>query len=169
MRGTCSPRWPPTPAPGSGWSAGSTPRGPGTPARAGGRKSGGQRPGDALAHGCAGRAHRAGRRLRHRDPAGQRDRRRAGQVPPPGLEVGRAEDSVGVTRWCTEALDVLTALAADSGTGIRLVSGIDAARARYPRPGWAAPLPGLRPCDPADLPSGFTSGWRYTAPVVSMP
>jgi len=79
------------------------------------------------------------------------------------------EDTGRVTRWCTESLDVLTALAADSGTGIRLVSGIDAARATYPRPDWAAPLPDLRPCDPADLPAGFSAGWRYTAPVVSMP
>ncbi|MGD0923943.1 MAG: FAD-dependent oxidoreductase [Streptosporangiaceae bacterium] len=79
------------------------------------------------------------------------------------------EDSDRVTRWCAEALDVLTALAAEPGTGIRLVAGMDAARTAYPRPDWAAPLPGLRPCDPAALPAGFSAGWRYTAPVVSMP
>ena len=79
------------------------------------------------------------------------------------------EDSDRVTRWCAETLEVLTALAADPGTGVRLVSGTDAARGAYPRPGWAAPLAGLRPCDPAALPDGFTAGWRYTAPAVSMP
>jgi D-amino-acid oxidase len=79
------------------------------------------------------------------------------------------EHSDRVTRWCAETLDVLTVLAADPGTGIRLVSGVDAARAAYPRPDWAGPLPGLGACDPAALPAGFAAGWRYTAPVVSMP
>ena len=79
------------------------------------------------------------------------------------------EDTSRVTRWCAETLEVLTALATDPGAGVRLVSGIDAARAAYPRPGWAAPLSDLGPCDPAALPAGFTAGWRYTAPVVSMP
>jgi D-amino-acid oxidase len=79
------------------------------------------------------------------------------------------EDTSRVTRWCGETLEVLTALATDPGAGVRLVSGIDVARAAYPRPGWAAPLSDLGPCDPAALPAGFTAGWRYTAPVVSMP
>jgi D-amino-acid oxidase len=79
------------------------------------------------------------------------------------------EDSDRVTGWCAETLGELTALAADPGTGIRLVAGIEAARAAYPCPDWAAPLRGLGPCDPASLPAGFAAGWRYTAPVVSMP
>src|ERR1700733_7402701 len=79
------------------------------------------------------------------------------------------EDTSRVTRWCAETLEVLTALVTDPGAGVRLVSGIDAARAAYPRPGWAAPLSDLGPCDPAALLAGFTAGWRYTAPVVSMP
>jgi D-amino-acid oxidase len=79
------------------------------------------------------------------------------------------EDSDRVTRWCAETLEVLTALAADPVTGIRLVSGMEAARAEHPRPDWLAPLADLGPCDPATLPPGFTAGWRYTAPVVSMP
>jgi D-amino-acid oxidase len=79
------------------------------------------------------------------------------------------EHSDRVTRWCAETLDLLTVLAADPGTGIRLVSGVDAARAAYPCPDWARPLPGLGACDPAALPPGFAAGWRYTAPVVSMP
>ena len=79
------------------------------------------------------------------------------------------EHSDRVTRWCAETLEELTALAADPAAGIRMLSGTEAARAAYPRPGWAAPLPGLAPCDPAALPAGFAAGWRYTAPVVSMP
>jgi D-amino-acid oxidase len=79
------------------------------------------------------------------------------------------EDTDRVTRWCAETLEVLTALAADPGTGVRLATGIDVARAAYSRPGWASPLSDLGPCGPAALPAGFTAGWRYTAPVVSMP
>jgi D-amino-acid oxidase len=79
------------------------------------------------------------------------------------------EHSDRVTRWCAETLRALTALAADPGTGIRLVSGTEAARAGHPRPDGLAPLADLAPCDPAGLPPGFTAGWRYTAPVVSMP
>ena len=79
------------------------------------------------------------------------------------------EDSDRVTRWCAETLEVLTALAADPGTGIRLASGMAAGRAEHPRPDWLAPLADLGPSDPAGLPPGFTAGWRYTAPVVSMP
>lgn len=79
------------------------------------------------------------------------------------------EDTDRVTRWCAETLGVLTALAADPGTGVRLITGIDAARAAYSRPDWATPLSDLRPCDQAALPAGFTAGWRYTAPVASMP
>ena len=79
------------------------------------------------------------------------------------------EDTSRVTRWCAETLEVLTALSADPGSGIRLASGLDVARAAYPRPDWAAPLSDLAPCDPAALPAGFTAGWRYTAPMASMP
>jgi D-amino-acid oxidase len=79
------------------------------------------------------------------------------------------EDTDRVTRWCAETLEVLTALAADPGTGVRLVTGIDAARGAYACPDWAVPLRDLRPCEPEALPAGFAAGWRYTAPVVSMP
>jgi D-amino-acid oxidase len=79
------------------------------------------------------------------------------------------ENSDRVTRWCAETLEVLTTLATDPGTGVRLVSGTQAARAPHPRPDWAAPLRDLGPHDPASLPPGFVAGWRYAAPVVSMP
>ena len=79
------------------------------------------------------------------------------------------EDSDRVTRWCGETLEVLTGLADDPGTGVRLASGTEAARAAAPRPGWLAPLRDLGSCGPASLPPGFVAGWRYSAPVVSMP
>ncbi|MGI8449003.1 MAG: FAD-dependent oxidoreductase [Streptosporangiaceae bacterium] len=79
------------------------------------------------------------------------------------------EDSDRVTRWCAETLEVFTPLAADPATGIRLVNGNEATRAGHPRPDWLAPLTDLGPSDPATLPPGFVAGWRYAAPVVSIP
>lgn len=82
------------------------------------------------------------------------------------------EDSDRVARWCADTLATFTSLASQPGTGIHLVSGREAAPAPYEFPAAAAPLSGLgeiSPCGQAELPAGFTAGWRYTAPVCSMP
>jgi D-amino-acid oxidase len=82
------------------------------------------------------------------------------------------EDSDRVTRWCADTLAVFISLAGQPGTGIHLIAGREVSPAPYPFPAAAAPLGELReisPCGPADLPTGFTAGWRYTAPVCSMP
>lgn len=79
------------------------------------------------------------------------------------------EDSDRVSRWAAETLAALTGLAGDPATGIRLVSGVEAARGEHGFPAWAGPLDDVSRCAPDDLPAGFTAGWRYTAPVVRMP
>jgi D-amino-acid oxidase len=82
------------------------------------------------------------------------------------------EDSARVTRWCADTLTTFTSLASQPGTGVHLVSGREVSPAPYAFPAAAARLGGLgeiSPCGPADLPAGFTAGWRYTAPVCSMP
>ena len=80
------------------------------------------------------------------------------------------ERSDRATRWSRETLAVLTALARDPATGVRLASGVEATRtAADGFPHWAHVLGNLSPCRPADLPDGFAGGWRYTAPVASMP
>ena len=71
--------------------------------------------------------------------------------------------------WAFHTLDVLRTLAADPRTGIRLVSGIDAARGPLPPPDWSDHLADFRACAADELPAGFAAGWRYTAPVVKMP
>ena len=79
------------------------------------------------------------------------------------------EDSDRVTRWCADTLGVLTGLAArcrcpaGQRDGHPGGAGVPGAR-RAGRLGG-----GIRPCPAADLPAGFAAGWRYTAPVVSMP
>ena len=82
------------------------------------------------------------------------------------------ESSPRVTRWSELTLAVLREQARDPATGVRIGSGVQATRdpAGLPAPPeWAALLDGLRPAGPADLPPGYTAGWRYTAPLLSMP
>jgi D-amino-acid oxidase len=50
-----------------------------------------------------------------------------------------------------------------------MVQGILASRDGMPAPAWAVDLPNYRPCQHAELPQGFRSGWRYTIPLVDMP
>lgn len=82
------------------------------------------------------------------------------------------ESSGRAARWGELTLAVLREQARDPGTGVRVGSGVQAARdpALLPAPpAWTALLDGLRPARPDELPPGFAAGWRYTAPLVSMP
>ncbi|MGN9779423.1 FAD-dependent oxidoreductase [Micromonospora sp. H33] len=71
--------------------------------------------------------------------------------------------------WSAQTLDVLQQLATDPATGVRLVSGIEASRKPVEPPKWGNQLDGFRMCEPSELPDGFATGWRYTAPLVDMP
>jgi D-amino-acid oxidase len=109
----------------------------------------------------------AGRRvaIRAAEPPPQTTSAVAGAIWGPHL----VEDSGRVARWGTETLRVLTGLAGQPGTGVRLVPGREAAPVPYPFPAWAGPLLGVLPCPAGSLPGGYAAGWRYTAPVCSMP
>ena len=75
-------------------------------------------------------------------------------------------------RWRRATLAVLRELAAGVAgreAGVRIVSGSQVFRGSPAPPDWLAELGGHRPCGPAELPPGFRSGWRYTAPVAHMP
>jgi D-amino-acid oxidase len=74
-----------------------------------------------------------------------------------------------ILRWSDRTYRVLTELAADRDCGVRMVNGVEAARSRRPAPLWARELAGFRLHGPDELPPGFLSGWRYTAPIVDMP
>ncbi|MFV2104072.1 FAD-dependent oxidoreductase [Micromonospora sp. LOL_024] len=71
--------------------------------------------------------------------------------------------------WSAQTLEVLRQLATDPATGVRLVSGVEASREPVEPPEWGDQLDGFRMCEPSELPSGFATGWRYTAPLVDMP
>ncbi|HVB41159.1 MAG TPA: FAD-dependent oxidoreductase [Streptosporangiaceae bacterium] len=105
-----------------------------------------------------------------------------------------ADERVG--GWAVATLTRLRELAGHPASGVREMAGLAAATAGLAAPtaGTAAPehadrvpnAPGdrhpmedlpdfarqvgdLTRCDPGSLPVGYASGWRYTAPVVSMP
>ncbi|MDT0464807.1 FAD-dependent oxidoreductase [Streptomyces gibsoniae] len=74
-----------------------------------------------------------------------------------------------VRRWSLVSLDVFRALSGDPATGVRMVSGVEAARDAMPAPEWSTLLPDFRECTPEELPAGFQGGHRFTVPLVDMP
>jgi D-amino-acid oxidase len=74
-----------------------------------------------------------------------------------------------VLPWARHTLDVLTKLAAEPGTGVRLATGAELARDEAELPFWAGLVPGLRRLAAAGLADGFVTGWRYTVPLADMP
>jgi D-amino-acid oxidase len=93
-----------------------------------------------------------------------------------------------VARWGGVTLSRLRELV-QPGTGVRLIAGCEASTTPDSSPddgqagngppadgpaedkhaGGRPALDGVRRCTPSELPPGYVSGWRYTAPVVAMP
>ena len=71
--------------------------------------------------------------------------------------------------WSDETLAVLQEVAGEPETGVRLISGVEASRRSIDPPDWGNRLDGFRMCEPEELPAGFVTGWRFTAPVLDMP
>src|SRR5258708_26318140 len=75
-----------------------------------------------------------------------------------------------VSRWGSLTMARLLEMAANPATGVRLASGLAASAVRQADPfDWISALDGPRPCDPAELPAGYASGWRLAAPIISIP
>ncbi|MGZ3100502.1 FAD-dependent oxidoreductase [Streptomyces sp. H72] len=74
-----------------------------------------------------------------------------------------------VDQWGQRSLEIFRRLAEDPATGVRLTSGIEASRTAEAPPDWATTLPGFRPCGLAELPAGFSAGYRFTVPLIDMP
>jgi D-amino-acid oxidase len=75
-------------------------------------------------------------------------------------------------RWGSETLAELRRLAADPATGVRIGTGVQAARSKDgldELPDALAGQAGARACAPGELPPGFAAGWRYSAPLAWMP
>ncbi|KMS74433.1 amino acid oxidase [Streptomyces viridochromogenes] len=74
-----------------------------------------------------------------------------------------------VRRWSLVSLDVFRELSSDPATGVRMVSGVEAARNTVSAPEWSTLLPDFRECSPGELPVGFVGGFRFTVPLIDMP
>lgn len=74
-----------------------------------------------------------------------------------------------VRTWSARSLEVFRQLAKDPQTGVHLTPGIEASRTPVDPPAWGSQLDGFRMCEPDELPAGFTTGWRFTAPLIDMP
>jgi D-amino-acid oxidase len=71
--------------------------------------------------------------------------------------------------WAQISLETLSKLAGEADTGVRMATGKEITRTEPILPFWSSLLPGLRECEPAELPPGFSGGWHYTAPLANMP
>lgn len=78
----------------------------------------------------------------------------------------RAAPADAVLRWGATSLEVLTRLAADPASGVRLLPGTYVHRTPDPDPWWTPGVPGVRPATADELPPGAPAGTRCTLPVV---
>ncbi len=74
-----------------------------------------------------------------------------------------------IIEWGRAGLEALSKLAAEPGTGVRMAAGQEISRGPLEPVHWSGLVTGLRPCEKAELPDGFTDGWHYTAPLATMP
>lgn len=84
-----------------------------------------------------------------------------------GIHLLNPEGSVAA--WSAATLDVLKRLATDPATGVRITAGMEASRVPMSAPDWGAPVDGLRPLAPDELPPGYVVGWHQRIPLVDMP
>jgi D-amino-acid oxidase len=71
--------------------------------------------------------------------------------------------------WSTASRTVLEEISLLSGSGVRMMNGMEADFVVAEPPEWATTVRDYRKCDNDELPAGYLSGWRYTIPIVDMP
>jgi D-amino-acid oxidase len=82
------------------------------------------------------------------------------------VKVGPPDRVLG---WGQTGLEALTKLADEPGTGVRMAAGREISRHPLEPYYWTSLLADLRLCAESELPDGYTHGWYYTAPLVTMP
>ncbi|TQS45019.1 FAD-dependent oxidoreductase [Cryptosporangium phraense] len=73
-----------------------------------------------------------------------------------------------VIDWSMRTWRRLREFSEHSGSGVRLLSGVEAATEEVSPPGWVHEVDGFALVGPGDLPAGYVGGWRYRAPAVEM-
>ena len=86
-----------------------------------------------------------------------------------GAHLVGTDERVG--SWATSTLHRFRELATEPHAGITQMGGLVASPegAVTEPPSFTRGAGPVTKCEPAELPAGFGSGWRYVAPVVSMP
>jgi D-amino-acid oxidase len=74
-----------------------------------------------------------------------------------------------IVGWGKRAFDVFEDLSHNSETGIRMREGVELHREPAPPPFWASAVPGVRRCEPRELPPGRRDGYAFAVPVIEMP
>ncbi|HEY1177679.1 MAG TPA: FAD-dependent oxidoreductase, partial [Phytomonospora sp.] len=75
-----------------------------------------------------------------------------------------------VLRWSKETFGALAQIAAEPGSGVRMVPGVEAFEEQVDEPpSWALEVPDFARGLPPGLPARYVDGWRYTVPIVDMP
>jgi D-amino-acid oxidase len=80
-------------------------------------------------------------------------------------------DDPQIMHWIDATRTALGKIATDSGTGVRLMFGLEVSEDPGPPPQWAHTVPDFESCSVADLervPGRYLSGWRYTIPLIDM-
>lgn len=72
-----------------------------------------------------------------------------------------------VTSWARTSYAVFEALAAEEGSGVRMLTGTEVLREHQPDPWWRSAVPSLD--RETALPPGYADGWTFVSPVVDMP
>ena len=76
---------------------------------------------------------------------------------------------VAVARWGAHTFEVLAAQARQPGSGVVMRESLTLYRHAPEVPAWAAAVRELRPARAAELPTGYTHGFRFVVPLVEMP
>jgi D-amino-acid oxidase len=85
-----------------------------------------------------------------------------------GVHLVGSDDRIDA--WAAQTLGYFREVAADPRSGVQELYGVEAFLADQPDPSPPAPeLTGVTKVDPAELPAGYLAGWRYRAPVITMP
>ncbi len=85
-----------------------------------------------------------------------------------GVHLVGEDERIG--HWAAVTLDHFRALGTDPSSGVKEVAGLHAFLGDQAEPpDMTAGLPSPARADKATLPAGYRTGWRYRAPVISMP
>jgi D-amino-acid oxidase len=98
-------------------------------------------------------------------PPGQTTSAAAGAIWGPHL-VGMDDRAA---KWAEATLGRLLDLTAEPAAAVRTLTGRQASRGHEDPPDWVTSLAGFRLCAGHEIPDGFAAGWRFAAPVVTMP